>query len=280
MNDLGMDGDAWMRTCAQVRDAMEGFVYPLTTPIAFAPPGTTFANLEGTGNYLVLNHSCYVLTNDHVVAAGPDGIAHLPSPEAEYQAVIGRWKREPWPKDLALGRVANPSANRLENSLLPHEFDLAFAPVEHELLFWIGVPGTKAKRQDPITEASIVRNWFGGPLESRAVSMTTQYLPLNSPTLRRFSSEHHVAIPYPTLAWRSAGEPSSELPSPKGMSGSLLWDTKFLSSHLRGVPWEPSLARVCGVLWAAHSKPEVVVAIRVEHVRIFDTALHSSGTGL
>ena len=51
------------------------------------------------------------------------------------------------------------------------------------------------------------------------------------------------------------------------MSGSLLWDTKFIASKLRREKWTAEKSEVCGLLWAAHATPEVAVATRIEHFR-------------
>jgi hypothetical protein len=60
-----------------------------------------------------------------------------------------------------------------------------------------------------------------------------------------------------------------DLPSPKGISGSLLWDTKFVSCYQRGIPWNPEFARVCGVIWATWQNPEVVIATKVQFLHQF-----------
>jgi hypothetical protein len=77
----------------------------------------------------------------------------------------------------------------------------------------------------------------------------------------------HVALHYPARAIQNPEQTEADLPNPKGMSGSLLWDTRFVADTQRGQEWSPDHARVCGLIWAAHAKPEVVVATRIEHVR-------------
>jgi hypothetical protein len=51
------------------------------------------------------------------------------------------------------------------------------------------------------------------------------------------------------------------------MSGSLLWDTKFVANRRKGAPWSASDARVCGLVWAALDHPEIVIATKIEHVK-------------
>lgn len=61
--------------------------------------------------------------------------------------------------------------------------------------------------------------------------------------------------------------PAEELPNPQGMSGSLLWDTKFVASMSTGRKWNPELAMVCGLIWGAYRSPEAIVATKIEHLR-------------
>src|SRR5207244_4091418 len=82
-----------------------------------------------------------------------------------------------------------------------------------------------------------------------------------------FDSDKHVAIHYPARAHRNADGPEVEVPNAKGMSGSLLWDTKFVATTSAGRNWTPELAKVCGLVWAAHPRPEVIVATKIEHWR-------------
>jgi hypothetical protein len=60
-----------------------------------------------------------------------------------------------------------------------------------------------------------------------------------------------------------------DLPNPKGMSGSLLWDTKFVSCLQRGISWNAEFARVCGVIWATWPNPEVVIATKIQFLHQF-----------
>jgi hypothetical protein len=100
----------------------------------------------------------------------------------------------------------------------------------------------------------------------------TQEFPATTPYPRDFDSDKHVLVHFPSKAIQTPEEPLRALPNPKGMSGSLLWDTKFVASLSSGNAWSPNKAEVCGLLWGAHEKPEVTVATKIEHVRA--TLLH------
>lgn len=148
----------------------------------------------------------------------------------------------------------------------PERLDEKFAPVESELLFWLGFPGSTAKRHELVTEWNTRYSWFGH-LETVGIPMLTQQVQLLMLGLPYFDAEKHVLLHYPSSAIRNTGQPREELPNPEGMSGSLLWDTRFVACTFAGQEWTVEKARVCGVIWAAHSKPEVIVATKIEYVR-------------
>jgi hypothetical protein len=50
------------------------------------------------------------------------------------------------------------------------------------------------------------------------------------------------------------------------MSGSLLWDRKFVARTTSGYQWSVDDAQVCGLIWATHEKLEIVVATKIEYV--------------
>jgi hypothetical protein len=79
---------------------------------------------------------------------------------------------------------------------------------------------------------------------------------------RRISPVH-----YPGTAIEVEGGIEKELPHASGMSGSLLWNTKYVESMRDGVEWSPSLARVCGVLRGVVTNPNLVIATRIEAIR-------------
>lgn len=82
-----------------------------------------------------------------------------------------------------------------------------------------------------------------------------------------FDRDRHIAIHYPSSAKRAPEEAATALPHPKGMSGSLLWNTRFVEVTRAGLEWSPASANVCGVIWAALDSPEVVLATKIEFVR-------------
>ncbi len=101
-------------------------------------------------------------------------------------------------------------------------------------------------------------------------------LPINE----RFSSRFHFGINYrPDLAKNVIG--TKGLPLPPGLSGSTVWNTRFVVAKMAGRPWTPDLAQVTGVVWGWPTDQGCLVATRAEYVRSFLLeAAHVLGTGV
>lgn len=259
----------WEACCAQVKDAMRDWVLRFVTPIsmsAAAGHGVSW----GTGTYLEVADQHVLLTNNHVVSEVPEGgrLAHLPGPTDDFIAVGDNWTRRPLPIDAAFIGIRPVGLAGMREPVPCNLLEPRFSAVEDEQLFWIGYPGYTAERHDAPIEARQRMTRFGGPLESCA-------LPMLSQVIRDWSGEGedafdpalHLAVHYPAKAQRTANGPAVALPHPKGMSGSLLWDTKFVANRRKGAPWSASDARVCGLVWAALDHPEIVIATKIEHVK-------------
>ncbi len=254
----------WEEMCSAVRDEMGAYAYRFATPLSLTED-LQFGQALGTGNYIELNQATYLMTNDHVVTEALGGhLAHLPGPTDDYVGCGNPIMGTGWPYDVALMRLeASLSGHR--GALKPSCFDRCFRPVEHELMFWLGYPGSTAERHEPITSKNIRHTWFGH-LHTPAYPILVQEAPVTR-VIPKFDPRAHVVLHYPSRAQRSAHGGLESLPNPKGMSGSLLWDTKFLACAAAGTEWSPEAARVCGLVWAAHGEPEIVVATKIEHVR-------------
>lgn len=258
--------ESWSAICGKVCDEMAVHVHRFVTPISLSF-GAGRGQALGTGAYLALGQVPYLLTNEHVVTEGEYGeLAHLPGPTDDYIRCPSGRKTEGWPIDLALVRLDCPPSVASRGQISAEMLDSSFAPAECELLFWLGFPGSTAKRHEPLTEANTRYSWFGY-LETPGIPMLTQQFPFPTEDLPYFDPLRHTALHYPSEASRTSGKPLAPLPNAKGMSGSLLWDTKFVACTTAGEDWSADKGRVCGVIWAAHPDPEVVIATKIEYVR-------------
>jgi hypothetical protein len=55
--------------------------------------------------------------------------------------------------------------------------------------------------------------------------------------------------------------PAEDPPNAKGMSGSLLWDTKFVACANQRISWGRHLAKVCGLIRTAYRDPKSLVLL-------------------
>ena len=259
----------WSQHCAKVKDAMRDWVKRFVTPISMSVEHGHGASW-GTGTYLEISGKHVLLTNNHVVAEVPDGgrLAHLPGPTDDYVAIGSTWYRSSYPTDAACAVIPNIGSAGMKKAVPYDLVESQFTAEQDEMLFWIGFLGFTAERHEVPTEARQRMTRFGGPLELPGLPMLSQIIrDWNGENEERFDPAVHVAIHYPNEAQRSANGPTTTLPHAKGMSGSLLWDTKYVASLRNSTTWSPEHARVCGLVWGALDKPEVVIATKIEHVR-------------
>jgi len=262
-----MTREEWELHCSTVKNLMVAYAKSFATPISMSEE-KEHGVAWGSGSYVAGQNAIYLLTAGHVFKEVPTGgrLAHLPMLGEDYIEVGEAPEYAPWPVDAAAFPVAPlPHASTLR--VIPAELiGSHFSAVEGELLFWIGFPGYTLERHDALVESRRRRTWFG--------ELSTVGLPMLSQAEQGWNEDHpafdsnkHIAIQYPSAAKKSVDTPPAALPHPKGMSGSILWDTKFVRTFRAGEDWRPELAQVCGLVWAALDDPELVLATKIEHVR-------------
>jgi hypothetical protein len=259
----------WSERCASVKDAMREWVKHYVTPISMSVEhghGVSW----GTGTYLDISGKHILLTNNHVVTGLPNDarLAHLPDPTDDYVAICSRWSREPYPIDAASAAISDVGSDGMKMPVPYNLVESRFSAEQDELLFWIGFPGFTAERHEAPTDARQRMTRFGGPLETVGLPFLSQVMrDWNGESEGAFDPDFHIAVHYPNAAQRSANGPVATLLNAKGMSGSLLWDTKYVASNRKSLSWSPNDARVCGLVWGALDDPEVVIATKIESVR-------------
>lgn len=248
-----------------MRDWVKRFVTPISMSVERSH-GVSW----GTGTYLEIPGRHILLTNNHVVADVPAGgrLAHLPGPTDDYMAICDLWHREPYPIDAAFAAIPEVGSAGMKEPVPYSLVEPRFDTEQDELLFWIGFPGFTAERHEAPIEARQRMTRFGGPLETLGLPMLSQAIrDWTGENEKMFDPSFHVAVHYPTAAQRSAKGPVVTLPNAKGMSGSLLWDTKYVATLRKSASWSPNDSRVCGIVWGALDDPEVVIVTKIEHVR-------------
>ncbi len=157
--------------------------------------------------------------------------------------------------------------------------DERYDPVPGEILFICGYP-VYARRGITEYEIREPHGTYFDFLSPPAVPILTY--PVSEPD--RFppdlDPEFHAVVNYEGDAFRPGEQGLRESPDPSGLSGSLLWDTKFMAC--KGEGWSPSMARVCGQVNRWNDDRGLLIATKVEKLRdallsaVRDMNLHTS----
>lgn len=241
---------------ASIAERMAKHVAPFATPISISTNDGASGKLLGTGSYLDVNGEKTLLTNEHnLTRRSPYNLlTHQFLGLRSIFRIVGNHLEDPWPVDAAA--VAVP--DRVW-AAMPHQADTVpsdkvadrHAPVEDELLLFFGFAE---------------ENSLPLPGELRAPPVCCLCDPALLPSEPKVDAEFHFAMAYRRdVAIGLNGD--GRLPNPPGLSGSLVWNTRYIEVTRLGGAWSPKDARVTGLLW--YFVDELVIATRVEHVRAF-----------
>lgn len=248
------DEKQWGTMLANVVSDMRSYVSPYLTPIA---KGVNYnlGKLHGTGSFWELKGRHYLLTCEHVASEHKKhpqpGLSYLPDPNKEYIR-CGCFVSVEEPEDLALFWNVNPPTDG-KAALIRGRLASSSETVEGELLFICGFP---QQNSTPVPTQLFTR---GLPYGCQKSSL---------PNCNRFHSNFHFAVRYPSFDVQSVEGESTPLPDPHALSGSLVWSTEFVRSGCSS-NWQPSQAKIIGVVWCWSQQGECLVATKVESLTAF-----------
>jgi hypothetical protein len=253
----------YLNVAAQMRLQMMPFVTPL--PRRTEDGG---GELIGSGSYV--EHACrkFLLTNQHVMQ---DGLGTLTQKhfDADDYFFCAPFTSQPWPLDLAAAR-AEPTWGVHDHSAMTfpeHRFAPTHAPVSGELLFLMGFAGSRSY-YSPSANQMLTH---GTPFLSQEFDPVREGRPITSPD---FDPAYHFAIPWQPAGTQVVEGDTHTVPlSPKGFSGSPVWNTRFMEYSMAGVDWTPGVARLTGIAWAWQPADRAIFVTRIEHVRNFLASL-------
>ena len=229
---------------------MAAYVSKYITPISVElEPG--YGRLLGSGSYLKLDDRIFVVTNEHVCfEAGEHQAGHLLIGSDDYyrfqRPAIGIRDR----RDVAVS-VVNRSAWLMNSSLAITQPMLAdsHSPIAKELLFFMGYPGDRS-RFSLDTLVTRAQPYLTQEDVSMAYDETTFFLPYNTEYAQRVDGG------------------TQPLPLANGLSGSLVWNTRRIEFSNRGDAWQPSDARVTGILQRWVTGDVCLRATRIEEMKL------------
>lgn len=250
-----MSAEKWQDLCAQVTSKMLHHVKPFVSPITKILSDDYGEHL-GSGSYVGAPSARFLITNEHVarhIRSAP--LAHQFLDADVVLRCTNNFVVEEEPVDVAASQISVDSWSHCQHSSLciPLErFAESHDPVEDELLFMIGYSGERSSFHFGTL------NCPGTPYLTQECQMPAE---IGEP---RF----HFAIHYNTERARQLPGPRRELPTPPGMSGSLVWNTRAVETLRSSRSWDPSMACVTGIVWGWPSSATALLATRVEHIRI------------
>ncbi|QJI20408.1 MULTISPECIES: trypsin-like peptidase domain-containing protein [Pseudomonas] len=245
-------------------ELMASYVEPFINAITLierndknTPPGRHY----GTGSFFSLKGRHYVLTCEHVAKGRRLGrLALTKFGASNAQKLVGDFGAAPLKIDaaaLALHPDSWTSPPHQAKAAPLKLFDTSHHPVDEEVLYIYGFSGSDA----------IVS--FGSHLK-RGVGLFTHECEFNEAIKEEESEadpQYHFCVDFnPEKSVLIDGD-QSPLSAPDGMSGSLVWNTRFVEVTQQGGDWQPEDARITGMVWGHSSKVCALIATRIEHIR-------------
>ncbi|WP_155633855.1 hypothetical protein [Burkholderia cepacia] len=234
------------------------------------PPG----DLHGSGAFVEFAGMRFVLTCEHVASGMARGQLLAGFDGAEIAFTLNNpFAALTYPVDVALTaitentwRLAEHTAKAIPAAL----FARRHQPVAGELMYVAGVPGESARTWPPVPsedeDEPAEPGVFFYTLNAFMCEITEEFDAVLSEERPRPLQAIHFLLPYtPEHAVYMNDEGGDVLPRAPGLSGSLVWNTRYREVTALGKVWEPEDARVTGIVWGNSTKAGVLVATPIEH---------------
>jgi len=223
------------------------------------PPG----DHHGTGSFFFLEDTRMLITCEHVANVSANITLGMTQYGAEHALSIpGVFAVSEYPVDVAAIHIPDKNWNRVphtakcvESNMLSRKHE----PVEGEYLYVYGFPGDDAAvgfGQHSHRGLAV----FSHEIEFSSITVDEEPKPIEP---------YHFLIPYNPEHAKLLEGSNSVLSRAAGMSGSLVWNTRYVEVSSQGGKWKPEDARVTGILWGHSSKAGVLVATKIEYLRNF-----------
>jgi hypothetical protein len=247
-----MTPEEWKRHVGRVTDRMKEFTRPYVTPLRTSD--NRRVRLLGTGSYLTVKERSLLLTCEHVIR----------NRTAEYQfwgsdrvyPVIDPFTYDKF-QDIAFALIPDGdwiAGNHGARTISFDGFAPVHQPIEHELLFFRGFAGENAHYGFGVHEANATaycsQQSLEKPIEPEVFEIL--WVPEEIEFSRETSDEMRSTIRHD---------------DPRGLSGSLVWNTRYVEQTSAGKDWRPEDAVITGLLRWHIPERKTVAALRVEHLR-------------
>lgn len=245
----------WPESCEDVLRRMYDAVSRFTVPISISLSDSVGKHL-GTGSFVDLGGIKALLSCEHVLGKRQtNDLAHRVLGLDRYVVVSEPAAYILEPIDVGVAAVSTvlwDEYGRKSEAVPENRLAVIHDAVPGELFFVFGFAEKNSR-------------FICDTLEVDGTAYLCQEARM--PSHKRLDPQIHFALQYNRdLATKSFGEHA--LPAPPGMSGSFVWNTRFVECSLEKQEWMPGYADVAGVVWF-WSEDDAIVATRVEYVRSF-----------
>lgn len=248
--------EEWRKMQEDTVNIMIKHVEPFITPISYSEM-PDFGRHHGSGSYFETENAKYLITNEHVArkAKKVDLQCQFYKNESIFK-LKNKFFSELYPIDVSINKIEQNIWKNNSNAAQAIPLD-RFAerhnPVKGEMLFLVGYSGERS-------------SFSFNTLICRATPYLTQESQFPQ-IVDEGNEDYHFSLFYPP-DFATSVDGTSSLPDPHGLSGSLVWDTKRVSCYHNNIVWDPSMAKVTGIVWAWPSSSSCLLATKVEKFKL------------
>lgn len=243
----------WNRKCSEIADRMLDFTRPFVT--ALGTPTANKERLAGSGSYVGLNGLRLLLTCQHVTAKFDPLDHYFFGLQGGFEHP-GPWCVDPHPKDVAMAVVADSvwlSAQHKSQALPFDRFGHRHQICQpEEPLFFRGYAGENST--------------YDGMLNNNGTGYLSQEVK-NSGDAQIFEMFWEPENTCYSCRTTKESRQVVKFEEPPGLSGSLVWNTRYLEVTTAGREWTPEDAVVTGLLRRWECATKRLLVWRVEHLR-------------
>jgi len=242
------------RCIQEAGEYMRHYTQHFISPVVISTnPEDTEGEVLGSATFLTLLGKPYLLTNEHVALGRLHARLSFFQTGGERAAAITHpFQCLADPIDAAVARIDEDLFATSGKASLPvGSIDYRFQPADGEILFIHGYPGVRSRWS--ALAKGILANTF---------PYATDLMPLPF----GFDEKLHFAMSFPDDIWTSRFQ-SEIRPNPRGLSGSAVWDTKYVAAG--SGRWAPANSRLCGLVWGYNPIHQCLIATKIEAVREF-----------
>jgi hypothetical protein len=204
----------------------------------------------GSGSYVEAEGSVFLFTNRHVAEKSKETTLSHVVRNDEKMAALAESYLDAGEVDVALMPITPEIWAMTDKQAIPLSALEAERPAWDELLMVIGFPGATSR--------------FSA-LQNAVRSKARPYIAQADPALG--DDGIHFWMKHRPIELKDENGNAADWVDPRGMSGSLVWNTGIVKSVRDGVQWSPALIKPAGLLDASDHEKQALRVIRLDVVR-------------